>query len=141
MISLWGWGPPWGPQWWFWERYWGCFCSGGWFSSRCTIIPQNFAFPAHSAGLREREGLPGLPAEPPTRGLPHWACSGMSLEPQHNFSPVLRVGLMQKPGFLQAVALTQLQELEFGDKDQRAEVPLTGLSRERRLLARPQAKG
>lgn len=48
---------------------------------------------------------------------------------------------MQKPGFLQAVALTRLQGLEFGDKDQSAEVPLTGLSRGRRLLACPQAKG
>lgn len=76
MISLWGWGSPWGSQWWFWKRHWGCFCSGAWFN---TTIPQNFAFPAHSAGLRERR-----------RG-----CWGSQLSPQQGAATCTSTGLTQ----------------------------------------------
>lgn len=52
-----------------------------------------------SLSWSERKGrrLPGLPAEPPARGLPHALTLGLpriSLEPQHNFSPVLCVAVM-----------------------------------------------
>lgn len=105
--------------------------------------PTKFCLPcslSRSEGKEKR--LLGLPAEPPTRGCHmhfHWAYPGMALEHQHNFCPLSHSshGLMQKPGFLQVETLTHLQG--FGDKDQSAEVPLMGLSRERRLLTCQQA--
>lgn len=128
-LSAWGWGPPQGPQWCFWER-----------------ILQIFAFPAHSARFggkgKQESGCWGSHPNPWLQGCHVHSCQAGPGDSAGTTATTCLVSLqqphlVQKPGFPWARALTWLHRSMLGDKERSAKVPLMGQSGERSCSRAP----